>query len=125
MEILNSIGFFRIAMEEAAKSTHDFKVGAVISKSRPVARGHNKIKTHPHYANPIRHKKISIHAEIDCLIDHSAKLGNTIYVYREDKSGWPALARPCADCVKTLKEQGIRKMLYSTSHPPYYAEEEL
>jgi deoxycytidylate deaminase len=120
---LKNIGFFRLAIEQSKKSTHKVKVGAVLANKRPVARGYNKIKSHPIWANPSKHVKISIHAEIDCLMDSSASEGDTMYVYREDSLGWPALARPCVDCMKVLKERGIRKVIYSIAHPPYYKEE--
>jgi deoxycytidylate deaminase len=124
-KFLDSVGFFRLARKESNKSTHGVRVGAVIANSRPIARGFNKIKSHTKYANPNIHKKISIHAEVDCLIDASARRGDTIYVYREDKYGWPAMARPCEDCLVRLKEYGIRKILYSIPHPPYFKEEEV
>lgn len=115
----------RHAMRESRRSEHDVPMGAVLVNKRPIARGHNMTKTHPKYANPEKHVSISIHAEIACLIDASAIRGDTIYVYREDKQGWPAMARPCANCQEALRDAGVSKMIYSIPHPPYYCEEEL
>jgi tRNA(Arg) A34 adenosine deaminase TadA len=122
---LDRVGFFRLARLESEKSTHDIRVGAVLANARPTARGYNKIKSHPIWANPDKHVKISIHAEVACIIDSSTQIGDTIYVYRVDKAGWPAMARPCIDCLRTLKEYGVRKMYYSIPHPPYYTFEEV
>lgn len=37
-----------------------------------------------------------------------------IYVYRELKSGKRAKARPCAACMRALKDLGLRKIFYTT-----------
>lgn len=125
-EDLMGVGFFRIAKEESRKSTHKIRVGAVLSNSRPVSRGYNKIKTHPRFANPNLHVKVSIHAEIDCIMKSGSNItGDTIYVYREDLEGNPKLARPCIDCMKSLKEFGIKRVLYTVEHFPYWCEERI
>ncbi len=115
------IGFFRLAKKESKKSTHNIRVGAVLSNNRPITFGHNKIKSHTKFANPSQHLKISIHAEIDCIIkSKSNKDGDTIWVWREDLEGKPKLSRPCSDCMKSLREFGIKKVYYTVEHFPYW-----
>ena len=123
MGVTNS--FMALARKESKKSDHAFPMGAVIVGKRPLGRGHNMTKTHPKYANPEIHVSTSIHAEIACLIDCSLSNGDTIYVYREDKVGWPAMARPCINCQNELRKRGIKHMIYSIAHPPYYCVEDI
>lgn len=111
---------------ESRKSENIFPMGAVLTnKRRAIGTGHNMNKTHPKYANPNKHVSISIHAEIACLIDASDVRGDTVYVYREDKMGWPAMARPCVNCQNALRDYGVKKMIYSVPHEPYFCEETL
>lgn len=114
-------GFFKLAQRQADQSLYKIKVGAVLSGKRPLSVGHNKLKTHPQYADPERHTKISIHAEIDCLIKSDTSVtGDTIWVFRYGKDGNPGLARPCVDCMRELKSFGIKKIYYSVDHAPYW-----
>ena len=46
-----------------------------------------------------------------------------VYVYREDKTGNLALARPCPSCIGYMKSLGIKHICYTT--PDGYAEERL
>lgn len=118
---------FRLAKKESTKSNHTIKVGAVlVRKNHPICVGSNKITTHPKYANPSKHVKNSIHAEIACLMQSDIELkGYTIYVYREGKNGLPAMSRPCPDCLEVLTNRGISRIIYSIPHPPYYREENI
>ena len=119
--------FMELAKRESRKSTHEFPMGAVLVGKRPLARGFNTEKTHPKYANPVEHLGTSIHAEMACLIDASDTffVHDTMYVYREDKQGNPALSRPCPNCQKELKARGITTVIYSIPHEPFYCKEEL
>ena len=122
-----NVGFFRIARKNSFLSTYRVQVGAVLAKRRPISFGHNKVKTHPTFANPEKHLKASIHAEIACLIKADIKdiIGSSIYVYREDKEGNPKLSRPCNMCMKNLKEFGVKEIFYSIEHYPYWASEKI
>jgi deoxycytidylate deaminase len=120
-----SIGYFRIARDESLKSSYRIKVGACLSEKRPVSRGFNKLKTYPIFANPMKHIKLSIHAEIACLMQSRAEYkGDTIYVYRE-RDGKPALSRPCPACMTALKEHGVKHIYYTIEHSPFYAYEQI
>ncbi len=37
----------------------------------------------------------------------------TIYVVRVNKQGDMMMSRPCADCMKTITDSGIREIVYS------------
>jgi deoxycytidylate deaminase len=68
-----------------------------------------------------------IHAEIDAISSiirmrniHSEtdrkKVENaSIYIYRQNKNGTPALARPCAVCLYAIKFFKFRRMYYTTN----------
>ena len=111
------------------------KVGAVaIFKRSVIAKGFNQNKTHPLQKkyNVYRYKFQSshyypckIHAEME-VISKIRRLDINfsdveIYVYREFKDSTLAMARPCAACVKAMKDLGIRKICYTT--PDGYCEE--
>ena len=60
----------------------------------------------------------SLHAETACLlktrymdIDMSKAI---MYIYREHQNGEKALARPCAGCMKALKDFGVKTICYTT-----------
>lgn len=126
-ELINLPTPFRLAKLASMKSTHRVKMGATITnKGKSYSTGTNKIKTHPTFANPSLHLKVSIHAEIDCILKSKSNVnGDTIYVYREDLEGRPKLARPCKDCIKSLKEFGIKRIYYTVEHFPYWQSEAL
>jgi len=114
-------GFFRLARNTSLYSSHRVKVGAVISKKKPISVGFNIRRTHPVYSNPNDTNKEFIHAEMSALIHCRGDLhGADIYVYRETDDGKPALARPCKMCYNMLKDAGIRKMYYTTPVPPFW-----
>ena len=128
--------YFEMARQEALKSDFDrFHVGCVIVyKGRIIGRGANSDKTHPlqqkynkerHFnklngAKPIKH---SIHAELAALksipypIQESIDWGKVkIYVFRiaPGKKLHQGCARPCAGCMKALRDKNIQKVYYST-----------
>jgi len=115
--------FFRLARDASLlSSSRRTKVGAVLVNKRPVVFGFNKFKSHTKYANPEIHAKISVHAEIDCIIEAKDKdiRGWSVYVYREDCNGAVANSRPCEDCLTELKKRGIRKIYFTTKTFPFW-----
>lgn len=117
---------FRLAKKASILSEYRIKVGAVLVDKKPICSGYNKLKTHPRFANPESNIKLSIHAEIACLLKMKFKdtSGLTVYVYRES-NGHPAMSRPCKDCMNELRLAGIKKIFYSVSSFPYYKVEAL
>lgn len=123
--------FLEKAKEEANKSDLSTKVGAVLVLGKTFITGHNKGKTHPEFANPQKHIRKSLHAELDCLIrarnnkfPDLVMTGGVLYVARELK-GVPAMAKPCEHCTEFLKKSGIKKVIYTIPRFPYWEEEEL
>lgn len=69
-----------------------------------------------------------VHAEVAALapiryLDKKALEKCEVYVYRALHDGSPAMARPCASCLRMIKELGIKKIYYTTHDG--YAEEKL
>lgn len=109
------MNYFALAKSASLLSTHSkYKMGAVIVNKKPVSVGCNLTKSHPTYANG--EESFSIHAEIKAIIScpRSKLQGAEIWVYREDKEGNPAMAKPCLICQKYIIEAGIKKVYYTT-----------
>ena len=117
---------FSYAREEARKSKLKVKVGACLVVGKSIIRGHNKNKTHPEFANPEKHIRKTLHAELDCFVgfDRDFLKGGEMYVWREIAEE-PAMARPCNHCLVFLKEQGVSKIYYSIPHFPFWESEEI
>lgn len=105
--------FFDLARRLSKHSTHhQHRHGCVIvDKNRVISVGFNKDKTHTKSI----HKWNFLHAEISALIglEFEKTKGCTAYIYREDKSGNPAMSRPCEACFLALKLAGIKRIFYS------------
>jgi deoxycytidylate deaminase len=117
-------GFMKLARNISLYSTFKYRVGAVIVKKNIISVGFNQQKSHPIYSigiNTTVHAEMGalIHAQFDNLSD------SVIYVYREDRQGFPAIARPCEKCLQALKEKGVKKMVYSISEYPFYRTERI
>lgn len=115
---------FRLARLAALDSTMHPQVGAVMLFGKHFVRGYNKNKTHPKYANPEKHERLSLHAELDCLNNSPLSAIDELYVYRE-LNGLPAMARPCNHCMNFIREVGVEKLYYTIPHEPWYEMEEL
>lgn len=115
---------FRFAIAQSKKSSMREKVGACLVVGKSILKGFNKDKTHTFYANPNKHVRHSIHAELDCLNKAPIADGGTIYVYREIH-GEPSLARPCNHCMEFLKKANIKKIYYSVPEYPFWRKETL
>jgi tRNA(Arg) A34 adenosine deaminase TadA len=105
------------AIQEAKKSEHNQRVGAVIfDKNKIVSCGHN----YPQKSVRSITKKFinwpnSVHGEIDALIKARTDVkGMSILVVRINKSGLLRLAKPCEMCYSYLCFVGIKKIFYST-----------
>lgn len=98
---------------EGLKSTHRFRVGAVVYRGHKIlGKGYNKPeKTHPKARTPFNR----IHAEFDAIlgIPKEKLKGASIYVHRWTRNGTYALAKPCVFCEAMLKAVGIKHIGYS------------
>lgn len=115
---------FEIARKQSKQVPKDchHSLGASIFNKKFCSSGHNSKKTHPIVAKYSgKPTKQTLHAEIDAILRCNPKKlrGATLYVYRESK-GKPALARPCALCMKIIKMVGIKKVCYTKGSEPYF-----
>jgi len=115
------------AMEAARRmaelSNFKYKLGAVIIKhGKIISAGTNTGKTHPLVRKYFRHG--TIHAEVAAIIKyrHNKEIlkDADIFIFRFTKEGYPALAKPCAQCTLLLHEYGIRRAFWTDSIFPYW-----
>jgi len=111
MEYLDK--FIELARKLSLNSNHkQHHLGCVITKkNKIISMGWNKTKTHPKSTARFH----MLHAEIDALLGLSLQdtRGCTAYIYRENKAGKLAMARPCDGCELALKQAGIKKIIYT------------
>ncbi len=111
---------FKPAIEASRYSDHpNHKMGAAIYyKNKFLSAGHNLVaKTHPIMVQ--LNSKKTTHAELAAIlkIRHKQDLnGTTIAVYRANKQGELALARPCPVCRELLRLHGVKWIVYTTPH---------
>ena len=105
--------FLRLAGKVAAISDHHrFRLGAVVVKSgRVLSHGVNVTKKGPE-TPPERE---SVHAEVNAMRGVASLQGATIYVARLDSFDGLALAKPCEYCIHHMMENGIARVVFSTS----------
>lgn len=103
-----------LAIREAEKSAHNFRLGAVIYKGKKIINsGFNQShKTHPISKHPFS----TIHAEVDAIIGtrREEMHGANIYVHRLLKNGNAGLAKPCRYCESLLGDIGIKRIYWSS-----------
>ncbi len=114
--------FLKYAVEEAQKSEHRQKIGAIISdKSKIISRGYN------HQQRSVKHLKKkfqrwigTVHAEVDAIIKAKTDLKNlSMLVIRVNNKNQLRLAKPCRWCMMYLEYVGIKKVYYSINEYPY------
>jgi len=104
--------FLELAKKESQLSNHhSHKIGCIIAKGNKILGvGHNMMKTHPHSPHQFK----NCHAEFLAVLNSGGNVkGSTVYVYRQQKNGNPAISRPCKDCWKYLLNQGVKDVVYS------------
>lgn len=96
----------------ASFSNHkQHKVSCIIVKSgNVVGTGYNIVRTSPKSDHIFR----QVHAEFRALSEagENAK-GSIAYIFRQHKNGSLAIAKPCGSCEDLLKENGVKKVIYS------------
>lgn len=126
--------FFEAARKAALKSDFKTKVGAVATfGGRIIASASSSEKTSTLQFRYNKYRDFAVngsdclpklHAEIG-LIAKLRKLPNidmkrvSVYVYRVCKSKPFSLARPCAGCMRALRDAGIRSIYYTTEYNGY------
>lgn len=93
------------------------KHGSVIVRGgRVISTGMNKDRSHPRIVSSEHIKDhCSVHAEIDAIKKARDVSGATIYVARVNKRGSARDSRPCNRCYEVIKNNGIKKIIYTTS----------
>lgn len=98
-----------LALKTALRSLHPkFKLGAVVVQgSRVLSKGTN-----------IRRSLYAMMSSSDRHAECSALVGTppgpkTIYVARVTKQGSPAMAFPCSKCMEHLKENEVKRIVYT------------
>jgi len=106
----------KIAVEEANKSTHRQKVGAVIfNKKIIISKGHNyKLKSVRSITRKYIRYRNKIHAEIDAILKAKTDLkGTSILIVRVNNRGELRMARPCNHCMLYIDFVKIKNVFYS------------
>ena len=114
MVLLPSV--FRLARDASKRSRYKHQLGCVIfSNGKPVSVGYNSTKSHPIMRKYHPHQ--TLHAEAAALLPLKfKKIKNGIaIIYRENKKGMPAMARPCKTCQKILADHGITMFIYTVA----------
>jgi deoxycytidylate deaminase len=117
--------FLKQAIDEAQKSEHKQKMGAIIfDKSKIISKGFN----HPQRSVKHLKKKFqrwpgTVHAEVDAILKAKSNLKNlSMLVVRINNKNQLRLARPCRWCQMYLEYVGIKKVYYSINEFPYIKE---
>jgi deoxycytidylate deaminase len=122
-ELVKAPSFFRLAENASKYSTHyQFHLGAVlVVNGHPISVGYNQGKSHPDG----RFK--GLHAEVAAMkTSGKTKIkGSSMFVYRQKRNGSVGGSHPCVDCMKRLKEFGVKLIYYSTEEYPYWEVESL
>lgn len=106
--------YFDLAKRISSKSTHyQYKLGSVIvNRSKIISIGFNQLKSNPHSPHPYK----AVHAEFHSVlgVDPADLIGADIYIYRQNKSGHLAMAKPCKFCEKMLKDADLKNVFFTT-----------
>lgn len=125
--------FFNVAKELAQLSDYPrHKIGCAITlKNRVISTGYNSNKTNPlqRQYNRLRFSDdtpAKLHAETAALLpllrNKDIDLSKVkVYLHRQHADGSLAPSRPCASCMKLLRDNGVKEIHYTTEAG--YAEE--
>ena len=104
------------ARKKAINNGRLYHLAAILRRGKSVIKvGENTFKTHPRFKRiyPDGTHGSHMHAEMNVL--RFAKPGDTLEVLRFKKSGGRAMAKPCEQCMKHIRESGIKKVRYTNS----------
>ena len=100
--------------EEADNSMTHSLCALVVKKSRVISIGYNSRKTSPKMTTRMQMYHAEYHAILRC--SESDLRGCDVVVARARSKGQAGLARPCSACEATLRERGIRRVIYTTNY---------
>lgn len=109
--------YFRMAKKAMTFSDSRYRLGAcILSKRKVISIGFNQMmRFHPLVRKYDQFD--AIHAEVSAILRIKNKellRDSVMVVYREDKSGKLAMAKPCKVCQKIMKDFGISKAIFTT-----------
>lgn len=122
----SKIAYFKAAEAISQLSDHKCQLGCVVVKGHKIiSSGHNSDSRGHGFQKRLDEKFFNDgksrgckHAEIDALLplirSRQDLTSATIYVFRKNKHNELAMARPCPRCMSIIREQGIRKIEYTT-----------
>lgn len=102
------------ARERALNNGRVYHLAAILKRGKKVVKvGENTFKTHPRFKRryPDGTHGSHMHAEMNVL--RFARPGDTLEVMRFLKTGGRAMAKPCAHCMKYIREAGIKEIKYT------------
>lgn len=108
--------FILMAIQEAKKSDHKQKIGAIIFKGkRVISVGHNySSRSVRSVTKRFCRWETSVHAEVSCILNAKRDLkGYNILVIRINNQGKLMLAKPCKYCLAYLNHVQIKYCYYS------------
>jgi len=104
-----------VAIKEAKKSDFIFTNGArfrlgavVLNKGKITGRGHNVKKTHARMNKDFGY--VTVHAEALALM--RANCGDQLLVVRLLKNNDLGCSKPCAKCMKYIRQRNIKEIFY-------------
>jgi len=109
-------GMIKISIEEAKKSIHKYRIGAVIWKGKHIiSTGHNYSNKSVRSINTeFTKRRYAIHAEVDAIINAKTDLKRAnILVIRINKNEKLVNAKPCKHCLGYIEHVGIKNIYYS------------
>lgn len=104
---------------KADSKKHDLTAIIYDKKGRVLSIGKNNyVKTHPmqkEYATKVGEPyKEFLHAEISAIIKcKNLNRAHKISVFRFNRNGKPALAKPCNVCMSAIGASGIKKIVHT------------
>ncbi|MFJ7905319.1 hypothetical protein ACIQ6V_33435 [Streptomyces sp. NPDC096198] len=105
--------YLRLALKNAKRSKCRHKVGAVLVKGNRILSQSHNIRRNPPL---ISHRYSTFHAEEVIMRRITPPKGSVLYVARLDRSGSPAIARPCPRCQDLIFSRGVKVAYYTTSN---------
>ena len=106
------------AIKFAKESTERHKHACLIVRGGSLqAFGINSNRNIPGIIQEI--DELGVHAEIAALKRCNRTDDAVAYIARVNAKGKPGMSRPCPNCIKALKEAGIRKVVYTVNESEY------
>ena len=111
--------WLQVATKLAETSTERTKHGCIIVLGGAVqAMGVNTYRNQPGIVAEV--DCLSVHAEINALKRVKRNLsGAVVYVSRVNNNGEPRQSRPCPACLKSLKDAGCKRVVYTINGNEY------